>query len=244
VSGQSLSHQTLLKEIETAYNALDTVAYMEEVVQSFREEREKLQQAYDNTTLGLYGYDYTSMDSLQRLSALDIIDSILMAAQQDYSPKYRYRNRRDRVEDDVNEFSDRVKSTTPVFVLNLVPFDAETLQVDTTRLHFNLIYFDKCYNVDYDTKIYDGHYEGRYYLIGCGRGLRKLSKHERRVYKQVMAKKPKYILNSFALQDTFVFMYVLNDKIFVRKLHDLHDNQEYELDDYIRKFGINKRFLQ
>jgi len=52
-----------------------------------------------------------------------------------------------------------------------------------------------------------------------------------------MKKRPKYLLFCYALDGMNTILYVLNDEIFVYRITEM---EEYELNDYLKKFGIGR----
>jgi hypothetical protein len=225
----TLNSQILIQQIENAYNALDSASYIDNIILSFREEIEKQQKELDNTTLELYGFDYISMDSFQRQNILDSIDNIRRKSIHFQEVKIW------SIEERINEFSNRIRAKTPIYVLNLIPQDKQTLQVDTRNLAFNLFYFDEDYKGSFFVYCKDGQYswqDTRYRTFSQQLGV-----NADKVFKKIMQKQPKYLLYCSELEGMNTILYVLNDKIYVYKIVQM---QEYELDDYIKTFGIIK----
>ena len=138
-SNSSLCGQTLVDQIKNAYNSLDTVSYVEELILSYRKNLEKVQKEYE-----LEGFDYMSLDSIQKKNILDSLNNICQKRIESLN-EFRldkYKIRRKSIEEYVKDFSDKVKFGKPVYVLNLVTDEGSNLHPDTNKLAFNLFYFD------------------------------------------------------------------------------------------------------
>lgn len=96
--------QTLIQQIENAYNALDTVFYIENLRLSFKEKMKREHKEFDDMSLKYSGVDYNNMDSIQKKDMFD------------YWEKYKSDNieRRKRVdpefwiEEQYNEFNTKI----------------------------------------------------------------------------------------------------------------------------------------
>lgn len=230
-----LSCQTLLQQIESAYNSLDSVSYIENIIVSFRKYVEEDQKEKDDTTLELSGYDYTSIASLDSAQRQKILDSICNYIENLTS--YSLGPKRLTVEEKVKEFSEETKKGIPIFVLNLISKDKQTLQVDTAELSFNLFYFNEDYTGRFFVYCSDGkfqEYDSAYMTFA-----KKLNKNAIKVFKKILSSNPKYLLYCYDLEQMNTILYVLNDKIFVYRIIQM---QKYELNDYIEQFGIGKKY--
>jgi len=67
-----LSSQTLIQQIENAYNSLDSVSYLENVMLSYKEDLLKTRRGAEDAILELRG-TYNNMDSAQRQKTLDSV---------------------------------------------------------------------------------------------------------------------------------------------------------------------------
>lgn len=223
------SSQTLLQQIKNADNTLDTVSYIENLTLSFREEIEKSRKEIDNTTLELYGFDYVGMSFTQRQNILDSIDNISR------SSIHFKETRTSSIEEQINQFSDKIRAKTPIYVLNLIPKDGQTLQVDTGKLAFNLFYFDKRFNPQYYVFVENGRFSDQSTFYPTFSSV--IGKNAPKVFRKILQKQPKYLLYCTELEGMNTILYVLNDKIYVYRIAQM---KEYELGDYIKEFGIGK----
>lgn len=230
VFAHALSSQLLIQQIENFYNALDSVSYIDNIILSFEKELEKQQKELDNTTLELYGFDYIGMDSFQRQNILDSIDNIHRKSIHVQEVKVW------SIEERINEFSNRIRATTPVYVLNLVVSqDKQTLLVDTGELPFNLFYFGK--HAKNNFYVFVNNEEYIYSSETYPTFSEQIGNNLPKVFRKIMRKQPKYLLYCSELEGMNTILYVLNDKIYLYRIAQM---QEYELSDYVKKFGIIK----
>ena len=225
----TLISQTLIQEIEDVYNSLDSISYIEDIMLSFKEKKEKERREMDDTTLELYGFNYISMDSIQRQNILDSINNICKNSI--YSQEVKIWN----IEEQINQFNDRIRARTPIFVLNLTSQNEQTLQVDTGKLSFNLFYFDRNYKGRLYVYCKDGQYswhDTRYRTFSQQLGV-----NAPKVFRKIMRKQPQYLLYCSELEGMNTILYLLNDKVYVYRIIQM---KKYELNDYIEKFGIVK----
>ena len=225
----TLISQTLIQQIDDVYSSLDSAAYIEDLIISFRVAMERERKEMDDGILELRGIDYHGIDSIQRQQ---IIDDILGKTM--YSKTW--------LEDRANIFISAVKDNKPVYyVLNLRADSCNQSYIhlcllpDTIRLPFNLFYFGKKYK--------DGFYiycEGGQYSwqdSGYRTFSRKLGKNAPKVFKKILRKKPKYLLYCYELEGMNTILYVLNDEIYVYRIMQM---KKYKLDDYVEKFLLSK----
>ena len=209
--------QSLTEQIEQAYNRLDSASYIDNIIQSYAkclDNRDK--ETYD-LLVKMLG---SGSDSISVIRAKNRVDSM-------YPPNYfqscKITNARY-----LKEFENSVKSGTPLYVLNLRLKDGQTLQVDTSKLAFNLYYFGK-------------RYKGRLYIY-CDEGecgydsyyrtfSRKLGKNAPKVFRKIMRKHPKYLLFCRDLVERMnSILYVIGNDIYIYRIIQM---QEYKLDDYM-----------
>lgn len=222
MSAHISSSQTLIQQIENAYNVLDTVSYIEDIILSFRKGVERNRVRADSMKLAFYGFDYVSMSSTQRKNILDSLNNNSI-----HSKEVKTLSDTEWI----NQFSDKVKASTPVYVLNLVPKDRQTLQVDTGKLIFNLFYLDKRFKPEYYVLVSDGRFsdQSTFYPTFS----RVVAKNAPKVLRKIMRKQPKYLLYCTGLEGVNTFLYVLNDKIYIYRVAQM---EEYELSDYFKHF--------
>ena len=244
-SNSSLCGQTLVDQIKNAYNSLDTVLYINNLIVSYEETYMEAQEEWDNFELELKGFDYVNMDSIQRKNILDSLNEVYRK-QTDSLNNYRLdkykikiKSKEEERENAVKKISDKVKSGTPVFVLNLETNEELELQPDTNKLPFNLFYFDK----EYKGNLFVYCEEGQ-----CGGGCEtdymsfapKLTKNAPGVFRKIMLKQPQYLLRCDEMEGMNTILYMLDDKIYVYRIIQ---KEEYGLDEYIQKFGFQQRDL-
>lgn len=214
--------QTLIQQIENAYNTLDSVSYIEDIILSYRGDLVIRYKGYEERADLLTALNY--FDSIPRQK--QIIDSLW--------ENLTFRSKTS-IEEQINQFSDRVRATTPVYILNLIPQDKQTLQADTGKLPFNLFYFGKRSKNNFYVFVGNGEY-----IYGCDTYptfSRPIGKNLLKVFRKIMRKQPKYLLLCSELEGMNTILYMLNNKIYVYRIVQM---QEYELSDYIEKFGIIK----
>jgi hypothetical protein len=265
----TLSSQTLIQQVEKAYNALDSTSYIENVILSYKEEKLKRIRATEDFMLELFGV-YNNMDSLQRQNTLDSVMErynttvLSLSYKEDLTKKKvwekinithsmaiadAYLNIDDSIqkhntldslsrnfskiwmERDYSEFISDIKNNSVHYVLNLVLRNEQTLQVDTGKLSFNLFCFDKNYKGSLYVYCKDGQYswQDSYYRTFS----RQLGVNAPKVFRKIMRKQPKYLLYCYQLDQMNTILYVLNDKIYVYRIIEM---EEYELNDYLKKF--------
>ena len=218
----TLFSQTLIQQIENAYNALDSISYNENIIQSFRKYVEELHKEMDNTTLHIRGIDYSNMSSIQRQNIIDNIFGKTMYTQSQIE---------NRINDFLSAFND---NSNPLYVLNLIFEQHEQhsfFQPDTSNLPFNLFYLDRRNNFRFHVLVEDGKYSyhGNLWFTFS----RQIARNFPRALRRIMRKNPKYLLFCAELEGANSLMYVLDDKIFVYRIAQM---QEYELNDYLEKF--------
>ena len=217
----TLFSQTLIQQIENAYNSLDSISYIENIMLSFRKEVEEWYKEMDDTMLELYGFDYINMDSIQRQN---IIDSIMGKTM--YT-KYRIENR-------INYLISAIEDKSAHYILELrVDSCGQSvcLLPTTGSFTFNLFYFDNRSRANFVLYIRNGQYSGHdsgYYSFS-----RIIARNLPKVFRKILRKNPKYLLLCDELEGMNTILYVLNDKIYVYRIAQM---KEYELDDYSKKF--------
>ena len=194
--------QSLTEQIEQAYNRLDSASYIDNIIQSYAKWLD------------------SGSDSISVIRAKNRVDSM-------YPPNYfqscKITNARY-----LKKFENRVKSGTPLYVLNLRLKDGQTLQVDTSRLAFNLYYFGKRYKGRLYIYCDEGEYswQDSYYRTFS----RKLGKNAPKVFRKIMRKHPKYLLYCRDLGCMNTILYVIGNDIYIYRIIQM---QEYKLDDYM-----------
>jgi len=226
--------ENLMLELRRVYNNMDSVQRqqtLDSVMEiyntmelSYREDltKKKVWEKIHSTFAKQIANAYLNLDgSIQRQNTYDSISK-------DFSKIL--------LERDYSMFISAIKDKPVHYVLNLIPQDNQTLQVDTGKLAFNIFYFDK----DYKGSLYVYCTDGRYswYDTRYRAFSRQIGENAPKVFIKIMQKRPKYLLYSSELEGMNTILYVLNDKIFVYRIVQM---KEYELSDYIEKFGIVKK---
>ena len=209
--------QSLTEQIEQAYNRLDSASYIDNIIQSYAK---WLDNADKETYDLLVELACSGSDSISVIRAKNRVDSIFP----DFFQSCKITNARY-----LKEFENSVKSGTPLYVLNLRLKDGQTLQVDTSKLAFNLYYFGKRYKGRLYIYCDEGEYswQDSYYRTFS----RKLGKNAPKVFRKIMRKHPKYLLFCTDLVERMnSILYVIGNDIYIYRIIQM---QEYKLDDYM-----------
>ena len=209
--------QTLIEQIERAYSALDSTSYIDNIVLSYSKSLEK---EHEETFKSFVDICSSGVDSSDVVQKQHIADSIYLRYFKD-----------DKIWNDqeVKEFANEVRAGTPLYVLNLKLKDKQALQVDTSRLAFNLFYFDKRCKGRLYVYCDDGEYSGldsRYRTFS-----RPLGRNAPKVFRKIMRKRPKYLLFCPELEGMNTILYVINNEVFLYRIVEM---EKYKLDDYMK----------
>lgn len=215
----STSHgQTLIDNIEYAYNKLDSISYIDEIILSYAKSFDKVNKETDKQ-LGIIRSDSTISDNIQRCKNIDEICSKYLQSGHDMDVQW------------IRQFESHLKSSgKPLYVLNLKLNDEHTLKVDTTKLCFNLFYFEKNYNGRLFVYCNDGEYrwqDERFRTFS-----RKHARNAPKVFRKVLQKHPTCLLFCPDLEGMNTILYLLNNTIYIFKIEEM---QEYTLDKYFKK---------
>lgn len=211
-----LHAQTLIEQIEQAYNSLDSTAYINEMVMSYAKYLKKEQEENYQLFLELSGTP-DSTGVYHRNERVDRMYSKFLTESEISNVQY------------LKRFENTLKTSSPTFLLNLKMKDDQTLQVDTGRLAFNLFCFDKKYEGDLYVYCDDGEYswdDARYRTFS-----KKFGKNAPKVFRRIMRKHPKYLLYCTEWESMNAIFYLLNNEIYVYRIIEM---QEYTLDDYVK----------
>ena len=208
--------QSLTEQIEQAYNRLDSASYIDNIIQSYAKCLDNADKETYDLLVKMLG---SGSDSISVIRAKNRVDSIFP----DFFQSSKISNARD-----VKQFENRVKSGIPLYVLNLRLKDGQTLQVDTSKLAFNLYYFGKRYKGRLYIYCDEGEYswQDSYYRTFS----RKLGKNAPKVFRKIMRKHPKYLLYCRDLGCMNTILYVIGNDIYIYRIIQM---QEYKLDDYM-----------
>ena len=210
--------QSLTEQIEQAYNRLDSASYIDNIIQSYAK---CLDNADKETYDLLVELACSGSDSISVIRAKNRVDSM-------YPPNFFQSCKITNVRY-LKEFENSVKSGTPLYVLNLRLKDGQTLQVDTSRLAFNLYYFGKKYKGRLYVYCDDGEYSGidsRYRTFS-----RPLGRNAPKVFRKIMRKQPKYLLFCPDLEGMNTILYVINNEVFIYRIVEM---EKYKLDYYMK----------
>ena len=206
--------QTLIEQVERAYSALDSASYINKIVLSYAKWLEKNE---EETYKLLYSPDSDSMKVAQWFNRAD---SVYLK----YLQKNKILN-----EPAIRRFENEVKSGMPLYVLNLKLKDKQILQVDTSRLAFNLFYFDKRCKGRLYVYCYDGKYG--WHEDGYRTFSRRLGRNAPKVFRKIMRKQLKYLLFCPELEGMNTILYVINNEVFIYRIVEM---EKYKLDDYMK----------
>ena len=209
--------QTLIEQIERAYSALDSTSYIDNIVLSYSKSLEK---EHEETFKSFVDMCSSGVDSSDVVQKQHIADSIYL--------RY-FKDDKTWNDQEVKKFANEVRAGTPLYVLNLKLKDKQTLQVDTSRLAFNLFYFDKRCKGRLYVYCDDGEYSGldsRYRTFS-----RPLGRNAPKVFRKIMRKHPKYLLFCPELEGMNTILYVINNEVFLYRIVEM---EKYKLDDYMK----------
>ena len=209
--------QTLIEQIERAYSALDPASYIDKVILSYAKTLDK---QYEETFKSFADMCSSGVDSSDVVQKQHIADSIYL--------RY-FKDDKTWNDQEVKKFANEVRAGTPLYVLNLKLKDKRTLQVDTSRLAFNLFYFDKRCKGRLYVYCDDGEYSGidsRYRTFS-----RRLGRNAPKVFRKIMRKHPKYLLFCPELEGMNTILYVINNEVFIYRIVEM---EKYKLDDYMK----------
>ena len=209
--------QTLIEQIERAYSALDSTSFIDNIVLSYSKSLEK---EHEETFKSFVDMCSSGVDSSDVVQKQYIADSIYL--------RY-FKDDKTWNDQEVKKFANEVRAGTPLYVLNLKLKDKQTLQVDTSRLAFNLFYFDKRCKGRLYVYCDDGEYSGidsRYRTFS-----RPLGRNAPKVFRKIMRKHPKYLLFCPELEGMNTILYVINNEVFLYRIVEV---EKYKLDDYMK----------
>ena len=133
----------------------------------------------------------------------------------------------------IKQFEYKMKSGTPLYVLNLKLKDGQTLQVDTGKLAFNLFYFDKRCKGSLYVYCNDGEYSWK--DSGYRTFSRKHARKAPKAFRRIMRKHPKYLLFCPDLEGMNTILYVINNEVYVYRIIQM---KKYKLDDYMKNRAL------
>jgi len=224
ISIQSIFCQALVQSIEDAYNSLDSIHYIESIIDMFREQVSKEIHEINDVMLEIRGIDYNKLDTIQKQH---MIDSIM--GKNNYSKAL--------IDDRTNWFATKIRDKSTNYVLNLNIKTYSNNQVcvmpDTSSLPFNLFYFDKRSNVKFFVLLDNGqisHYDTNYRTFS-----NPIGRNNRKVFRKIRRENPKFLLFSYDLEQMNTVLYLLYDKIYVYRISEM---EVYEFNDYIKKFVL------
>jgi len=209
--------QTLIEQIERAYSALDSTSFIDNIVLSYSKSLEK---EHEETFKSFVDICSSGVDSSDVVQKQHIADSIYL--------RY-FKDDKTWNDQEVKKIANEVRAGTPLYVLNLKLKDKQTLQVDTSRLAFNLFYFDKRCKGRLYVYCDDGEYSGldsRYRTFS-----RRLGRNAPKVFRKIMRKRPKYLLFCPELEGMNTILYVINNEVFIYRIVEM---EKYKLDDYMK----------
>jgi len=147
--------QTLIQQVEDTYNVLDSISYIENIIESYKKAKEEERKEMDNTDLELFEGYYNKLDSVQREAMFGHSREYLL----DSIRKRKIIDRKFWIQKKCKEFNNRVKAKVPTYILNLEAKNEKTLQADTGKLSFDLFYFSKNYKDGFYVYCSKGEYD-------------------------------------------------------------------------------------
>jgi len=274
----TLVSQTLIQQIENAYNTLDSIVYIENIILSYKENL-VIQQNETNsgTTLDKLEFrpTYHHLGSIERQNLIDSLMNMLfgsttlsyredllekkvweeICAKSVRAIRSAYQNTDDSIqrcyivdsimrvfskiwmERDYSTFIFAIKNKPVHFVLNLMfekhghPGQHAFFMPDTSKMKFDLISFDKRYKPQFYVYVVKGKFVEYHSFFPTF--LRKAGKNVPKIYRKILRKKPRFMLNCANLEGGNTIWYVLNDEIYVYRIIQM---KEYKLNDYIKRF--------
>jgi len=220
--------QTLFHRIEETYNGLDSVSYIENTISMYKEKVKKEIREMDNLLLELAGFDYNNIDSIQRNNLIDSITGKTNSSES-------------RIKERTGRFSSAVLEKPLHFVLNLhidsCAKNDENIRLlpDSSSMPFNLFYFDKHSNFRFVVFFENdqiSHYDEKYRTFS-----KPIGKNAPKVFKEILRKKPKYLLYCHDLEQMNTILYIIDDEIC---LYRIAQKKKYELSEYKKKFLYSK----
>ena len=209
--------QTLIEQVERAYSALDSASYIDNIVLSYSKSLEK---GHKETFKLLVDMCSSGVDSSDVVQKQHIANSIYL--------RY-FKDDKTWNEQEVKKIANEVRAGIPLYVLNLKLKDKQTLQVDTSKLAFNLFYFDKRCKGRLYVYCYDGKYG--WHEDGYRTFSRPLGRNAPKVFRKIMRKQPKYLLFCPELEGMNTILYVINNEVFIYRIVEM---EKYKLDDYMK----------
>ncbi|MDD7461272.1 MAG: hypothetical protein PUK67_02140 [Prevotellaceae bacterium] len=208
------SGQTLTDQIEHAYSSLDSASYIDDIILSYEKWRNKRMKESFRSFVRMMSKDKDSSDVRKQNISMYIDD---------------FEDCKISIAQEIKNFESDVKLRTPVYVLNLKLKDERTLQVDTTRLCFNLFYFDKKYKGCLYVYCDDGGYswQDSYFRTFS----QKIGDNAPKVFRKIMRKHPKYLLFCPDLEGMNTILYVIDNDVYIYRIAQM---QKYKLDDYMK----------
>ena len=214
----TLLGQTLTDQIEYVYSSIDSISYIDDMLSSYSRSLDNLYKESQQALSNLYCSGNVNVD--ERIKENDSICSEVYIISKNNA---------------INDFKQKIKTGSPIYVLNLKLKDGRILQVDTGKLCFNLFFLDKkCKGRLYvycDNGEYSWH-DSRYRTFS-----KKLGQNAPKAFRKILSRHPKHILYCPELEGMNLIMYVLDDEIFVFRIIQM---KEYKLDYYLKNMTLIK----
>ncbi|MDR1680102.1 MAG: hypothetical protein LBR81_10080 [Prevotellaceae bacterium] len=227
----SVYGQGLIESINNLYQSLDTVQYVLDIKSAEYKDIKKRYKEGNEAILELYAdsYNETIADSVRRIYLLDSLTDVYKKS------AVRW------VKESYNNFIFIFNESKKVeFVLSLHlekdSIDGKihySLKPSTGKFPFHIFLFYKYPYPIYFFEVGNGEYFGyqRYATTS-----RKWAESVSKAFKEIMKKKPKYLLYCNELEQMNTILYVVGDKIYVYRIVE---QEEYEIGDYIEKFKMH-----
>ena len=224
----ALIGQTLIEQITNSYNSLDPVSYIENIILSYKEDLVVCEQIMVNHSGNLDVIvsrpTYHHLGSIQRQNIIDSLMGNMSLRSKTW------------IDESTNSFISAVKGKPVHFVLNLMLGKQDQhsfFQPDTSKMQFNLISFDKRFNPKFYVYVVWGKFVDYHEFFPTF--SKQIGKNVPKIYRKILRKNPKYLLNCDELEGGNTIWYVLDDKIYVYRIKQM---EEYELDEYIKRTRV------
>lgn len=190
---------------------------------------------HSQSKINQIGTHYFQIDSVSYLKSLEnaVIESVIIDFRKPLEAhiKERYYSIKNGIENNNVKFVLNVEIDTT----KLKSENYDYLEIDLSHYNFNIYCFDKKNNPVYFIYFYDGmlNFFGDFYPTFS----KSYSKQIRLAFKNILKKKPQYLLNCNSLPNTI--LYIKDEKIYVYRVKQ---KEEYELDVYVKRFWETKDF--
>jgi len=208
--------QELIESINNSYKLLDTALYIDDIKLHVYNDLEAQQKESDKAIIELHT---NNIDSVKKMYLLNLNNF----SKQEFNNFTSIINNSQRMEFVLNLHTE--KDTIDGNILY-------SLKHDTGNFIFNVWFFGKYQQPHYVVSVENGAYIGHGQFVVYSR---KSGKMISKSFKQIMKKKPMYLLYCRELEGMNSILYVVNDKIYVYRTVEM---KEYELQKYLEQYPL------